>query len=57
MHGAKETVDSLKKTYGDVLLSGDHANFPNYTVFFDSVLASIPPAAVPGSDTRLLQGL
>lgn len=27
MYGFKETVGFLKKTYGDVILSGDHANF------------------------------
>lgn len=51
VHGARETVGSLKKTCEGVLLSGDHANFPNYTGFFDSVLARIPPAAVPGTVT------
>lgn len=29
----KETVGFLKKTYGDVILSGDHANFSICVVF------------------------
>lgn len=32
-HGAQENVGFLKKTHGDILLSGDHANFSNYLGF------------------------
>lgn len=59
VHGAKETVDFLKKTHGDVLLSGDHANFSNYVVFWLSACQHSPSSgarhwheAAPGAVTQ-----